>query len=170
MGGVLQRYPRLRFCFAHGGGAFPFIKGRVEHGYNVRPDLCATDCSKNPSEFLGKFFTDSLVHDQAALDLLLHVIGEVCTLVSFLAWDSLTAPFVPVYFQDNIVLGTDYPFPLGELEPGRLIERSHLALESKVNLLCYFLKCMSFMFHRFQKKLLWQNALRMFNLGEGRFL
>jgi len=129
MGGVLDRYPRLRLCFAHGGGAFPFIKGRIEHGYAVRPDLCATECSKKPGEFLGKFYADSLVHDEAALELLLKVIGE-----------------------DNVVLGTDYPFPLGELEPGRLIEE-YSALS-----------------HDKKKKLLWDNALRMFDLREEKFL
>ena len=47
-GGVLERYPKLKVCFAHGGGAFPYIIGRVEHGFNVRPDLCATENSVNP--------------------------------------------------------------------------------------------------------------------------
>ena len=48
MGGVLERFPRLKVCFAHGGGAFPYIIGRVEHGFNVRPDLCATENPFNP--------------------------------------------------------------------------------------------------------------------------
>lgn len=60
------------------GGAFPFTVGRVEHGYNVRPDLCATDCDVSPQSFLGKFYTDTLVHDPKALELLVDVIGEVC--------------------------------------------------------------------------------------------
>lgn len=47
-GGVLERYPRLRVCFAHGGGAFPFTIGRIEHGFNVRPDLCAVENNVNP--------------------------------------------------------------------------------------------------------------------------
>lgn len=47
-GGVLERYPKLKVCFAHGGGAFPYIIGRVEHGFNVRPDLCATENTINP--------------------------------------------------------------------------------------------------------------------------
>ncbi len=48
MGGVLERHPKLKVVFAHGGGAYPYIIGRVEHGYNVRPDLCATDNPINP--------------------------------------------------------------------------------------------------------------------------
>lgn len=47
-GGVLERHPKLKICFAHGGGAFPYIIGRVEHGFNVRPDLCATENTVNP--------------------------------------------------------------------------------------------------------------------------
>ena len=41
MGGILERFPRLKVCFAHGGGSFPFTIGRMQHGYLVRPDLCA---------------------------------------------------------------------------------------------------------------------------------
>ena len=61
----------------HSGGAFPFTVGRIEHGFNVRPDLCAVDNDINPRKYLGKFWTDSLVHDAQALDLLVKVIGEV---------------------------------------------------------------------------------------------
>merc|ERR1719420_2263867 len=93
MGGILHKFPSLKVCFAHGGGAFPYTVGRVQHGYKVRPDLCATDCDVAPREFLGKFWTDSLVHDNTALELLVDVIGE-----------------------DRIMLGTDYPFPLGEVK------------------------------------------------------
>jgi aminocarboxymuconate-semialdehyde decarboxylase len=78
MGGVLQKFPRLKFCFAHGGGAFPFTFGRIQHGYEVRPDLCAIECQLSPKEFLGKFYTDSLVHSKESLDLLINVIGKVC--------------------------------------------------------------------------------------------
>ncbi|XP_064647810.1 2-amino-3-carboxymuconate-6-semialdehyde decarboxylase-like isoform X2 [Lineus longissimus] len=99
MGGVLEKFPKLKVCFAHGGGAFPFTIGRIEHGYNVRPDLCATENPNSPRQYLGKFWTDSLVHDPIALKLLVDVIGE-----------------------DRVMLGTDYPFPLGEHHPGKLIE------------------------------------------------
>lgn len=98
-GGVLERLPRLRLCFAHGGGAFPAVIGRVEHGFLSRPDLCAVDNARNPREYLGKFFVDSLVHDADALRRLLALVGP-----------------------ERIALGSDYPFPLGEAEPGKLIE------------------------------------------------
>ncbi|XP_060081155.1 2-amino-3-carboxymuconate-6-semialdehyde decarboxylase-like [Ylistrum balloti] len=99
MGGVLEQFPRLKVCFAHGGGAFPYTVGRIEHGYNVRPDLCATDCKTAPRDYLGKIYTDGLVHDSEALKLLVNIIGE-----------------------DKVMLGSDYPFPLGEHHPGKLIE------------------------------------------------
>lgn len=59
------------------GGAFPYTIGRIEHGFNVRPDLCATDNKNNPRKYLGSFYTDSLVHDPIALQLLIDVIGKV---------------------------------------------------------------------------------------------
>ena len=68
-----MQFPRLKVCFAHGGGSFPYTVGRIEHGYNVRPDLCATECDTQPRKFLGKFYCDSLVHDDHALDLLMNV-------------------------------------------------------------------------------------------------
>jgi aminocarboxymuconate-semialdehyde decarboxylase len=97
--GVLEKLPRLRIAFAHGGGAFPGIVGRVAHGFAVRPDLCAVDNARDPREYLGKFYLDSLVHDARALRHLIGLVG-----------------------LEHVALGTDYPFPLGECEPGRLIE------------------------------------------------
>jgi aminocarboxymuconate-semialdehyde decarboxylase len=98
-GGVFERLPRLRVCFAHGGGSFPGTLGRIEHGFHARPDLCATHTDKNPRSYAGKFYVDSLVHDADLLRLLIKQIGA-----------------------DKIALGSDYPFPLGESPPGRLIE------------------------------------------------
>ncbi len=98
-GGILERLPKLRIGFAHGGGSFPATIGRIEHGFNVRPDLCAVDNKINPREYLGKFYVDSLVHDAEALRYLIKLLGE-----------------------NRIALGSDYPFPLGESHPGKLIE------------------------------------------------
>ncbi|XP_027748915.1 2-amino-3-carboxymuconate-6-semialdehyde decarboxylase-like, partial [Empidonax traillii] len=77
MGGVFEKFPKLKVCFAHGGGAFPYTVGRISHGFNVRPDLCAMDNKVDPRKYLGSFYTDSLVHDPGALRLLTSVIGEV---------------------------------------------------------------------------------------------
>ena len=54
-GGVFERLPRLRVAFAHGGGSFPHTLGRIEHGFEVRPDLCAVDNKVSPRAYLGKF-------------------------------------------------------------------------------------------------------------------
>ncbi|NXU92749.1 ACMSD decarboxylase, partial [Xiphorhynchus elegans] len=77
MGGIFEKFPKLKVCFAHGGGAFPYTVGRISHGFNVRPDLCAMDNKVDPRKYLGSFYTDSLVHDRGALRLLTSVIGEV---------------------------------------------------------------------------------------------
>lgn len=63
------------------GGAFPYTIGRIEHGFKVRPDLCASDNKSNPRKYLGSFYTDSLVHDPLSLKLLMDVIGKVAILI-----------------------------------------------------------------------------------------
>jgi aminocarboxymuconate-semialdehyde decarboxylase len=98
-GGVLERLPRLKIAFAHGGGSFAGTLGRIEAGFRCRPDLVAVDNQRGPREYLGRIYVDSLVHDADALRDLVRLMGA-----------------------DRIALGTDYPFPLGEQEPGRLIE------------------------------------------------
>ena len=97
-GGVLDRHPRLRLCFAHGGGSFPFTIGRIEKGFVERPDLCATKSATNPRTHLGRLWFDSLVHDTDALRQLVRIAGA-----------------------DRVALGSDYPFPLGERVPGTLV-------------------------------------------------
>lgn len=110
--GVLEKLPNLRICFAHGGGSFPYTLGRIEHGFHVRPDLCAVDNNVNPRDYLGKFWLDSLVHDAAMLEYLVKLVGA-----------------------EKVALGTDYPFPLGELEPGSLIESINFDAAAKAELL-----------------------------------
>jgi aminocarboxymuconate-semialdehyde decarboxylase len=97
-GGVFERLPKLRVAFAHGGGSFPATLGRIEHGFNCRPDLVAVDNKVNPKDYLGKFYLDSLVHDKTMLDYIVSLCGA-----------------------DHVALGSDYPFPLGEDRPGELI-------------------------------------------------
>ena len=111
-GGVFERLPDLRVAFAHAGGSFPATIGRIEHGFNVRPDLCAIDNNKNPKDYLGSFYVDSLVHDKEMLDYVVNLIGE-----------------------NRVCLGTDYPFPLGELEPGKLIHSMSFSDKKKAKLL-----------------------------------
>lgn len=105
MSGLLDDLPALRIGFAHGGGSFPGTIGRIEHGFHARPDLCQTRTKRPPRHWLrsadatpSRFFVDALVHDPLALGTLITLIGE-----------------------DRIMLGSDYPFPLGEDRPGELI-------------------------------------------------
>ncbi len=102
-GGVFDRLPRLRVAFAHGGGWFPASIGRIEHGFSVRPDLCAVRSQTNPRDLLGRFYIDSLVHDAGLLRFLIDLMGS-----------------------ESIALGSDYPFPLGEQTPGALIQSMEL--------------------------------------------
>lgn len=108
-GGVFERFPKLRVAFAHGGGAFPFTIGRIEHAFHVRPDLCAIDNKATPRSYLASatepahFYVDSLVHDADALRLLINLFGP-----------------------SRVALGSDYPFPLGEARAGQLIESMNL--------------------------------------------
>ncbi|MEP6674948.1 MAG: amidohydrolase family protein [Ferruginibacter sp.] len=111
-GGVLEQFPKLRIAFAHGGGSFPLTIGRIEHGFNVRPDLVALDNPINPRDYIGRFWIDSLVHDPKAMQYIIELMGE-----------------------DKICLGSDYPFPLGEHHPGKLIEAMGFEKELKEKLL-----------------------------------
>lgn len=97
--GVLEKLPQLRFCFAHAGGEFLFTLGRIEHGFNCRPDLVAIDNNVNPRNYLGRFWIDSITHDAKALQYVLDLAGN-----------------------DKVCMGSDYPFPLGDLEMGKFME------------------------------------------------
>ncbi|EXJ93759.1 aminocarboxymuconate-semialdehyde decarboxylase [Capronia coronata CBS 617.96] len=101
--GVLIKYPKLRLCFAHAGGAFPALLGRIQHGYDCRPDLVAKDAGGiTPTQHLTSgtnIWIDSLVHDPDLLQYLCQKIRK-----------------------DRIVMGSDYPFPLGEVpEAGKML-------------------------------------------------
>ena len=61
-GGVFERLPNLRVAFAHGGGSFPFTIGRIDHGYNMRPDICAIDINVLPSSYLKHFLAERYSH------------------------------------------------------------------------------------------------------------
>ena len=111
-GGVFERLPKLRVAFAHGGGSFPATIGRIEQGYLARPDLTAVDNNKNPKDYLGKFWLDSLTHDADMLNHLIKLVGS-----------------------NRVALGTDYPFPLGEIKPGELIHSMNFSDKAKEKLL-----------------------------------
>ena len=111
-GGVFDKFPELRVAFAHGGGSFPYTLGRIEQGFIQRPDLCAVENSNNPISYLNKFYVDSIVHSEDSLNYLIKTMGV-----------------------KQIALGTDYPFPLGENPPGKIIENSEsLSIDMKERL------------------------------------
>jgi aminocarboxymuconate-semialdehyde decarboxylase len=102
-GGVLERLPQLRVNFAHAGGSLIPTIGRIEHGFNCRPDLVAIDNPVNPRDYLGRFWVDTATHDPQLLTYIIDVVGA-----------------------DKITLGSDYPFPLGDLEIGAFINKMGL--------------------------------------------
>jgi aminocarboxymuconate-semialdehyde decarboxylase len=106
--GTLERLPNLRICFSHAGGSFIPTIGRIEHGFNCRPDLVAIDNKVNPREYLGKFWVDCITHDIDMLKYILKAQGS-----------------------KRVCLGSDYPFPLGDLEIGKFIEDSDLSTQVK---------------------------------------
>lgn len=126
-GGVFEKLPKLRVAFAHGGGSFPATFGRIAHGFEERPDLVAIDNPVHPKKYLRKFWLDSLTHDEKMLRYIMDLIGD-----------------------EKICLGSDYPFPLGELQPGKLIEG--MDLKKKV-----------------KRKLLWENAFDWLGVNDKQF-
>lgn len=110
-GGIFEKLPNLRVCFAHAGGSFLPTIGRIEHGFNCRPDLVAIDNPINPRDYIGKFWVDSATHDIDLLKYILKLQGS-----------------------DKVCFGTDYPFPLGDLEIGKFIEESDIPLSDQENI------------------------------------
>lgn len=95
-GGVHERLPHLRVLYAHGGGAFPPLLGRLEHGSYCRPDLFEEPAVKDVWETVRDcgVYTDTLTHNPWALKLLRDVLGS-----------------------SRMAMGSDYPYPLGEVDP-----------------------------------------------------
>lgn len=111
--GVFEKLPGLRCCFAHAGGSFLPTIGRVEHGFNCRPDLVAIDNPVNPRNYLGQFWVDCITHDITMLKYVLEMVGT-----------------------DKVTLGSDYPFPLGDLTIGEFIEQSDLPEATVEKIFC----------------------------------
>jgi aminocarboxymuconate-semialdehyde decarboxylase len=109
--GILEKLPHLRVCFSHAGGSFLPTLGRIEHGFNCRPDLVAIDNPINPREYVGKFWVDSITHDIDLLNYILAMQGS-----------------------EKVCFGTDYPFPLGDLEFGKFIHDSKISQVDQENI------------------------------------
>jgi aminocarboxymuconate-semialdehyde decarboxylase len=99
LGGVFDRVPdSLRICFAHGGGSFAFWLGRADNAWHRRGDVVRGASQYPPSHYRDRFYVDSVVFDPAALRLLVDTLGE-----------------------DRVLLGSDYPYPLGERPIGAVV-------------------------------------------------
>ena len=109
----MERLPKLRFNFSHAGGSFLPTIGRIEHGFNCRPDLVAIDNTVNPRDYIGKFWVDSITHDPLMMKYILEMQGS-----------------------KRITLGSDYPFPLGDLEIGAFIEKMDLDSQVVEDIFC----------------------------------
>jgi len=112
LGGAFDKLPaKLRICFAHGGGSFSFLLGRLENAWKHHPAARGV-CEMPPSRYLDRFYVDSAVFDERALQFLVATMG-----------------------RDRVMLGSDYPFPLGEHPIGGVIRSSHLTPIQKARLL-----------------------------------
>lgn len=114
LSGALERIPRsLKICFAHGGGSFPYLLGRVDNAWKQR-DIVREDCPNLPSSYLDRLWVDSAVFDPLALDYLVAKMGS-----------------------DKVMLGSDSPFPLGETKVGNLVKTSELKPLEKQRILSH---------------------------------
>src|SRR5579863_953980 len=112
LSGAFDRLPaNLRICFAHGGGSFAFLLGRLQNAWQQQP-LARGAAQFPPNHYLNRFYVDSAVFDERALQFLAEIMGA-----------------------DRVLLGSDYPFPLGEERVGSLIRESQLSPETKTKLL-----------------------------------
>ncbi|TMI81964.1 MAG: amidohydrolase [Bacillati bacterium ANGP1] len=111
VGGVFERCPDLKIILAHGGGYFPYQIGRLDHGYRVRPELHGR-LPRRPSEYLGGIYCDSLTHNAPALRFLVDRLGD-----------------------DHVVIGTDYPFDMGDETPVETVRACGLGREREARVL-----------------------------------
>jgi aminocarboxymuconate-semialdehyde decarboxylase len=102
LGGAFDELPAsLRICFAHGGGSFAFWLGRVENAWQRRGDVVRGNSAYPPSHYVDRFFVDTVVFEPSALRLLVDTLGE-----------------------DQVVVGSDYPYPLGERPVGEVVRKA----------------------------------------------
>ena len=112
-GGIFEKFPNLRVNFCHASGSFLSTLGRIEHGFNCRPDLVAVDNSVNPKKYCGHYWVDSITHDSDMLNYVLKKQGS-----------------------NRVTLGSDYPFPLGDLEIGSFINSMNLETSEMEDIFC----------------------------------
>jgi aminocarboxymuconate-semialdehyde decarboxylase len=112
LSGAFDKLPKsLRICFAHGGGSFAFLLGRLENAWSHH-EVARGISEHSPRHYLDRFYLDSAVFDHRSLQFLVDTMGA-----------------------DRVVLGSDYPYPLGEERVGDLIRTSKLPANTKSKLL-----------------------------------
>lgn len=113
LGGAFDRLPTtLRIAFAHGGGSAAMWIGRADNAWHQRGDVVRGSSTRPPSEYVGRFAVDSVVFSAAALRLLVDVLGV-----------------------DSVLLGSDYPYPLGERPAGNVVRRAELSDDDRTAIL-----------------------------------
>ncbi len=105
--GVFERHSGLKMCIVHGGGFAPYQAGRFDSAYTQKPGLAGAHISKPPSEYLKELYVDTVLHNPLALRYAVEFMGA-----------------------DHVMLGTDYPFEMGESDPVGFIESADLGEET----------------------------------------
>jgi aminocarboxymuconate-semialdehyde decarboxylase len=111
LSGVMETYPRLKILLAHGGGALPYLRGRLDRGFKMRPEINQV-IPQPPSEYLKHFYFDTIVHDPAVLRGLVEFAGP-----------------------DHVLLGSDYPFDMGDERPAEIVRAAELGAEAEAKIL-----------------------------------
>ena len=122
MAGIMETHPGLKVVLAHGGGALMALRGRLRHAHTFQPQARSV-LTESPNESLKRFYYDSLTHDPGLLHELIDFVGE-----------------------DHVLLGSDYPFDMGDDNPSQAIHR--LTIQDSI-----------------KQKILGENAIRLFGLG-----
>lgn len=111
LSGVMEAYPKLKIMLAHGGGALPYLRGRLDRGFKQRPEINKV-ISKLPTEYLKQFYFDTITHDPVVLRGLVDLVGA-----------------------DRVMLGSDYPFDMGNENPAELVRTANLGTENETKIL-----------------------------------
>ena len=104
--GVMDRHPQIKIILSHGGGTLPHLKGRMQHGFEVRPEC--REFSNDPLAQLNRFYYDTIVFDPQILNHLIEIVGI-----------------------EQVVLGTDYPFDMGETDPVDFVSNAGLGDQAR---------------------------------------
>jgi aminocarboxymuconate-semialdehyde decarboxylase len=123
LGGILDRHPELNVIIAHGGGFYPFYSARMDHAWKVRPEVRKLTADA-PSSYLKRLWFDTCVFSSELIDTLVATVGI-----------------------DRVMMGSDYPFDMGDPDPVGLVNGTKLAESDR-------------------RKILFSNASRLFKITE----